>query len=136
MQKAGFSRRGSYILQGKGVMRTYWLAGKIKGGLYNDSCLPGDSRYTFTNLNCEPDSKQNSHVAYDMKRNSVQYTSSAKQKQSAEEMKSFSCSEINGYNPYEINVNLRDDSPLGQTVRVTPPPAPDLLPKVRFETKM
>ena len=123
-------------MQGKGLMRTYWLVDKVESGLYNNSCLPGDDRYTFTTLKCEPDSKQKMHVANDTKRSSVPYTSSAKQKQSAEEMKSFSCSEINGYNPYEINVNLRDDSPLGQTVRVTPPPAPDLLPKVRFETKM
>ena len=120
-------------------MRTYWLVDKLQDDLYSDNIgIPCDGKVILglTSLNCEPDSKRNLIVGSDMKKHNIPYNLSMKQNHSAEEMKDFSSSEINGYNSYEISVKVRDDSPLGHTVQVTPPPAPDLLPKVRFETKM
>ena len=119
-------------MQGKGLMRTYWLINKIHSGMFDNR--NGDEGNKFTASNSLPDSKHK--LGSDLKRNSTPYTSSAKQKHSEEEMKSFSCSEISGYISSEINVNLCDSSQLGQPVSVTPAPAPDLLPKVRFETRM
>ena len=110
-------------------MRTYWLVDRIKGGLESCNNVTKD---TNDDTNRTKESKLGSDK---IKRNSIQAASS-KQKRSMEDIKSSSCSEIQGYNSSEIHVSVCDNSLSRQTISVTPVPAPDLLPKVHFETRM
>lgn len=119
-------------------MRTYWLISKTNGvlecfdNLRTTHTDGGDQHKDISNnlqdLKLSPGRNM-------FKRNSIQ-SASTKKKPSSEDMKNISCNEIQGYNSSEIHVNVSDSFQSRQSVKGTPDPAPDLLPKVHFETKM
>ena len=123
-------------------MRTYWLVERTNDALNNCNNLSnnlqrGNSEDVTRTNGFSPDLNESKQTKdYNkLKKNSVHDISDT-EKDSFADVKRISGGEMQGSNFNEIYVSVYDHSQSGETTNVTMVPAPDLLPKVHFETKM
>ena len=110
-------------------MRTYWLVEQIDSGLENHhdvNCLTHKkNKHTNTVDDVQDATKSKRNYLHDtMDNNEI----------SSEDLKTGSCQEIQGSNEIQVSIDALNQS--RDSNNITPVPAPDLLPKVHFDTRI
>ena len=110
-------------------MRTYWLVEQTDSGLENHhdvNCLTHKkSKHTNTVNDVHDVTKSKRNYLHDtMDNNDI----------SSEDLKTGSCHEIQGSNEIQVSVDAQNQS--CDSNSITTVPAPDLLPKVHFDTRI